>query len=97
MADADGDQLDRRAGFDIANDLAEMAFEITGVHRKGQIVVGAIGNTIRMRRSSGRVTAAGGPIKASPSYFPSKSLTQHRPRICARRGVGGFVDNIGSH
>ena len=28
MADADGDQLDRRAGFDIANDLAEMAFEV---------------------------------------------------------------------
>ena len=94
----DGDQPDRRAGFDIAN-TAEMAFEvIAGFTERVLSSTGAPSEiTIRMRRSSGRATAADGPTsRPHRRYFPSKSFTQHQARDlrAAPGGVGGFVDNM---
>ena len=102
VADADGDQLDRRARLDLLDHLAQVALEIVaGIDREG-----------RSRRPARRPRSPSGcgAARCAPSrrlmrpverlavdVLLQQALAHHQPEILARpppRGVGGLVDDV---
>jgi hypothetical protein len=92
VADADGDQLDRRAGLDLVDDVAQVPLEIVaGVDRQRRIVDRrAVGDHHQdlalLGRPSRRLCAQ---ASASPSMFSLSSPSRIiRPRLRRARRHG---------
>ena len=101
MADADGNQFDRRARLDVLDDAAQVAFEIiAGVHRKrGIIDRRAIGDhhqdapVFGPRHQPGMRPGQ----RFAVDVFLQQAFAHHQPEITPRappRAVGGLVDDV---
>src|SRR6266404_4921112 len=101
VADADRDQLNRRAGLDFLDDVAEMALQvIAGIDRqRGIIDRRAVGNHHQDLAALG---AAQQPLvrpvqRLAVDVLLEQALAHHQAQILARappRRVGGFVDDV---
>ena len=101
MADADGDEFDLIAVFDLLDYLAQMLFEvIAGVDRQGAVIDrGAVGDhhqDAAMFRASEQA-AIGPHQRFAVDIFLQQPFAQHQAEVFARAapgGVGGFVDDV---
>ena len=101
MADADGDQLHRRAVLDLVDDEAQVLFEVVaGVHREGGIVHRrAVGN----HHQDAPLLGAGEQALVRPIHrlavniLLQQALAHHQPEVAARAPpwrVGRLVDDV---
>ena len=101
MADADGDQLDRRALLDLLDHVAEMPLQIVAAVDRERRVVDrrAVGDHHQDRRCSGRPSSRRcAQSSASPSMFSFKQPLAHHQRKVAPHPppgrIGGLVDDV---
>ncbi len=101
MADADGDQFDRRAGLDLLDHPAQMPLEIiAGIDRQRGIVDRrAVGDHHQdLALLGARQQALVRPVeRLAVDVLLKQALAHHQPEIFARappRRVGRFVDDV---